>query len=284
MRIIDSYNNKFLQLIVFVLTVIVSDLCFAVKYPNKYILIYNDQGVNRELLQDTIHVFKNKQLAEIKQINADELNNSTWIKDALLLVIPAGLEVEYSNKISIIAIKNIQEFIQQGGGYLGIGGGANFASTNIQFENKATNEVATCKTLELFAGTSVGPMYETKDVLNKEFARVVTLHWKDEKSLSVDLKINTYYLGGGYFENALAYPRTKVLASYDCCMSHPAILHIKYGKGNVILSAVDIEYQPKVKMQDKKYLAHMKQINQQLTAQYNLLEQINEQLLRYLNL
>ena len=59
-------------------------------------------------------------------------------------------------------------------------------------------------------------------------------------------RINLYFKGGSYFENAEGFKDVEAISWYLLPAKKllPAILYIKVGKGNVISSGVHFEYAP----------------------------------------
>lgn len=204
------------------------------------IYIYDDLGVSREALSQSIGLFEQTVNGhmQIKTLNALSIKQNKWTKDAALLVIPGGIASSYAQKLKGIGNQNILQYIEKGGAYLGICAGGYYGSAAIEFDKGGPLEVLSQRELQLFKGKAIGPILAPYDYRSYRGARAANLN----TSFSSFHNPCVFYNGGGYFENAAACPNTQVIASYQNGL--PAVIKTPYGKGNVLLSGVHFEYDP----------------------------------------
>jgi len=86
------------------------------KQSVKSIYIYCDNGVSYESLTHTLQsleqLFGNTH--NIKTINSDDIIMGKWIKDAVLLIMPGGADIPYSQKLNGVGNKVIKNFVLNG--------------------------------------------------------------------------------------------------------------------------------------------------------------------------
>lgn len=249
--ILNLINNKTITLL------LTSVICYFVftSLNTKYIVyIYNDDGTSRESLQHTEFTLK-KILSKkyiIKTIDADKIIKTNWYKNAILLLIPGGADLSYAKKLNGKGNKYIQNFIQKGGKYLGICAGSYYGSNYIEFDKNGPLEIIGNRELSFFPGKTIGPILAHYDYKSNIGARVANIKINNLGKIK---NINLYFNGGGFFENAEQYPEVSVIGYYQQTNNIlPAIIHIKYGKGHVILSGVHFEYEPYLLNYNDEYL------------------------------
>ncbi len=245
--------------------------CLATKTSwavSNAVYIYNDEGVGQNSLIQTIKTLE-KALPQhsIKTINAEEVISNDWAKDAVLFVIPGGADLPYVKKLNGTGNKNIKTFIESGGAYLGICAGAYYASSYVEFDKGGELEVLGDRELAFFPGKSIGPVLAKYDYKNNSGARAADIG-----------KATVYYNGGGYFENTSDFNNVSIIAKYKNDLS--AIIHVKYGKGNAVLSGVHFETDPDTLNKNDPYLKNLipilKHQNQtRLTLTSDILEKLN---------
>ena len=240
------------------------------------IYIYNDFGVNPESLRHTINFIQEyfSQYFEIATIDAKNIIETEWEKNTRLLVIPGGADLPYKRKITKIAIKKIQDYIKDGGLYLGICAGAYFASNKVEFDIGGPLEVKGPRDLKLFPGTATGPIIAPFDYRSDSGARAALI--------KVDNKmIKIYYNGGPYFSFE-KNNKTTVLAYYDYNDKLlPAIILSKYGKGRALLSGVHFEYNANI-LNDKNIF--MQQIKPELLPYESQRQELCTSLIEHLGI
>ena len=221
------------------------------------ILVYKGEGVSPISLKHTIKMLRNKTSRKVLPVTHDKLSETSWMDRSKLLVIPGGRDIPYHKNISPQAIKNIQDFVKNGGAYLGICAGAYFASSEVEFSKGDELEVCESRDLKFFSGIAVGPLFGPYSYEGHASAQAINIH-------TLDKEIYTLYFNGGcYFKEAKIIPTSKVLAFYE--NNESAIILGEYGKGKVLLSGVHFEYDAAYLNENdphlQKILPHLKSAN-----------------------
>lgn len=239
--------------------------------PKNTIYIYQDEGVSDESLAQTFSTFKNQlKKYAVKTINAQKIKEGHWSKNAVLFVLPGGADLPYVKKLNGEGNKKIQEYVKNGGAFLGICAGGYYGSAYVEFDKNGPLEVLGPRELGFFQGKAIGPILAPYDYKTQRSSRAAKIH------TILDTVPNTvvFYNGGGYFKHAEQAPNTKIIATYENHL--PAIILIHYGRGKVLLSGVHIEYNPsQLNPRDKyikKIITPLSQANlSRLTLFHNLM-------------
>lgn len=241
------------------------------------VYIYNDDGVSPESLEHTLSTFKKivEPKYSISTLNADAVKEGEWMQDAALFVMPGGADLPYVEKLNGTGNQNIKLYVSSGGSYLGICAGAYYACAYVEFDKGGELEVLGDRELQFFQGKGIGPILAPYNYMDQSGARAahITLQLDNLK------QITSFYNGGGYFENAFSFSNTKVLGCYE--NSLPAMVHISYKSGNVILSGVHFEYDWSLLDPQDPYL---KTIIPQMKASQDAQVTLIKDLLKALNL
>lgn len=225
------------------------------------VLIYKDYGSSLksvdQLYKCLSELTKERKDYEIEFIGGDEIQNGKLAeKDAneSCLCIGGGFDLGYMQSIGQNGCKNIREFVEAGGRYVGICAGAYFASNYIAFDMNGPLEVKGERWLRFFNGNAIGPVnrnfcYNSHDLS----ARAVRLN------LLADNSVRYVHLDGGcYFQeiNKSSYP-VDIIGQY--CVSKEeeresaldgsadkaiAVLETKIGSGVCLLSGIHFEFNP----------------------------------------
>jgi len=231
------------------------------------IYIYQDNGVSEESVLQTITTLK-PLLAPtywVKTINANEVINGAWIKDAALFVMPGGSDLPYVRKLKGAGNQIIKEYVKKGGSYLGICAGSYYAAAYVEFDKSGGQEVLGDRELAFFPGKAIGPVLAKYHPKSNRGVVASAL----SLALSHIKESAAYYNGGGYFEDADKFPHVTVLGYYENNL--PSIIQIAYHKGQVILSGVHIEYDPALLNANDPHLQHIIPILQEHDASRRLL-------------
>ena len=217
----------------------------SISYANeKIIYIYNDEGVSKESLEQTIHSFSKQHI--VKTINAQDIKKGAWTKNADLLIIPGGADLPYAKKLNGLGNQVIKDYVKNGGSLLGICAGAYYSSGFVEFDMGGELEVVGPRELQFFPGKAIGPALAKYEYKNNSGARAA--------NIKIDNKnVRIYFNGGAYFDNADKMTNILVIGTYD--INKPAIIYTKYGTGNVVLSGVHFEYDPALLNSKDKYIA-----------------------------
>lgn len=211
----------------------------------KRILIYRDQGVlpacfAHTFFTLTVHLGKNY---EIKEISSKEILENEWEKETALLVFPGGADIPYMKALKGKGNQKIQNYVQNGGSFLGICAGAYYGGSAVEFALDTPLQVKEERELSFFPGIVRGPYlppYDPKSKTLNKSAKIFLEGAQQNDSFRV------YYEGGGYFLHPEKYTGVSVLASYDAAKKFPAIVECVVGKGKAILTGVHLEYSPKL--------------------------------------
>jgi glutamine amidotransferase-like uncharacterized protein len=153
------------------------------------------------------------------------------------LFMPGGHSQAFARKLNGVGNKRIKDFINSGGSYLGICGGAYYACENIEFKGQYLN-VLVENELNLFKCTAKGSISQLTN--NTHFGN--TIFSKNAVALRTkdDYLVNVFYSGGPFFI-PLNDDKFTELARYDD-ISKPCVVQKQYGQGSVVLCAVHPEY------------------------------------------
>jgi glutamine amidotransferase-like uncharacterized protein len=203
-------------------------------------LIYNDEGISPESLQETINLFKRLNY-QFSVVSAAFINNESWEKNTSLFVIPGGRANPYHDALYPLGCQKILNFIAKGGRYLGICAGGYYGASQIVFEKGNPDyEIVTKNTLGLYTGIAEGPAYELGVFRyhSEEGARTAAILSEEGASFP------TYFNGGCWFHSPIDNTsKTRIIARYADIDTQPAAIILSdYGKGRVCLSGVHFEY------------------------------------------
>lgn len=180
---------------------------------------------------------------EVCRVGADFLlYDPVWELSARLLVIPGGADRPYHKKLHGLGTVRIDNYVREGGSYLGICAGAYFACKNLSFEEPNGETFLASRGLGFFPGRAVGPAY------GNLFSYTSPIGVRAASLISERIgnqKCTALFNGGPYFEQADAYPEMTIEARYEDLPSQPAaIISREIEKGRVVLSGLHIEYLP----------------------------------------
>lgn len=165
-----------------------------------------------------------------KDIRLGKLTN----QDYDIIYIPGGMANFYYKQMQDGGINSLRNFIDNGGGFLGICAGAYFAADSIIWEGKKYNY-----TLDLFDGVASGSIKEIIPWDNYTITEI-TLNTDNELSKFSKKQYQTLYYGGPAFfshKNVLI----DTLATWNSFNNNPAIINFNYGSGRVFLSGPHLE-------------------------------------------
>lgn len=208
------------------------------------ILVYDDEGVSRELLDHLLHSLRSyKHLKlNVRLITANELKKD-WEIGCRLLIVPGGRDLEYEKRIDVATAGRFRKYVANGGSYLGICGGAYLGAKEVEFElDNPRFSVKGDRKLAFYPGKAKGSYY-TPFTYTMGDMRVAEVSLKDYYKAG---KVGRFFqMGGCYFDpEEVSKAKWKVIGSYHTEPQHAAIIGSRYGKGKVILSCPHIEYDP----------------------------------------
>lgn len=196
------------------------------------ILLYQDEGVGTlsfYALAKSLSIYFPTQ--KLRYIDSNYLLQED-LSNAKILVLPGGADIPYCKKLNGLGNSKIQNFVNNGGIYLGICAGAYYACSAIEFTGKQ-EQIFENRELALFSGRGIGSIPEFTNGVYYD----ATVQTKAIIPISFENQnIYCYYHGGGYFENV---SDEQIIATYP--HKKPAIICGKYGQGKFFLSGVHFE-------------------------------------------
>ncbi|MCD4693182.1 MAG: hypothetical protein K8R79_09720 [Calditrichales bacterium] len=192
------------------------------------VALYSDQGCWEESVQAAEKMIQWMELT-VEIVDADYINN-LGLNTFDLVLIPGGDMYQYSLDLSSQGKKNIRNFISNGGGYIGICGGAYFAAKTVIWQG---NQLP-MNSLGLYSGTSKGPINEIVPYPDYGMCKVNIVD--TTHSITQSEPEFTWIL---YYSGPVLLPdkdaNVTILGRYDRGNKDPAILAFDYGKGRVFL-------------------------------------------------
>jgi glutamine amidotransferase-like uncharacterized protein len=211
------------------LAVILFNTAFRPSGPheNAVVALYSDLGTWDESVKAAKRMFQwmNQTVA---LVNSDYINNE-GLDDFRILCVPGGNMHQYAQDISSKGMENIEAFIRDGGSYIGICGGAYFASEKVIWQG----DQLPMKFLGVFLGTAEGPIHEIVPYPDYNMCKVNIM---DSMHPITQSEPNStwmlYYWGPVLLPNEDA--NVTILGKYDD-VDQPAMLAFDYGLGRVFL-------------------------------------------------
>ncbi|KAG4082880.1 class II aaRS and biotin synthetase [Neocallimastix lanati (nom. inval.)] len=223
------------------------------------VLVYSGEGASQDSVDYTIYTLKQfiSENYDIIKVDDKILITQYWEDSTKLLVIPGGRDLPYVNKLGSKGMERIRKYVNdRGGKYLGIGAGAYFGASNIEFEmNRPDYKVEGQRELKFFNGTAKGSAMNPFYYDSEESALSPKIHLP-----LLNKDVNLYLNGGCFFDinekekvsNELNILGTYTTKCFDGTDNRPAIIEVKNGKGKAILSGVHFEYSPELMIEKKK--------------------------------
>lgn len=188
--------------------------------------------------------------ASVGWCTADDIRTGRLEPPVRLLVLPGGGDVHYRDALNGAGTHAIRGFVEGGGRYLGICGGAYFACAALEWAKGSEYEISDRRELGFFPGTAVGPI-GGMDAFDPEgggpIPRLTHISF-NANSIAEQRVQDVYYSGGPAFTDAPSYTGIETLARWIDTEELPsgahdfaAIVKIRVGQGLAILSAVHFE-------------------------------------------
>ncbi len=201
--------------------------------------IYLDEGVDAYSLRAAQFFFT--KLCRNQQ-SVSTVSSADIIENRLrgqVFVMPGGADLPYLSRLSGLGNKNIRNFVQGGGKYVGICAGGYYACSSIVFAQGTSMEVVGDRELGFFPGRCIGPI--NGNFFSGSYGTAIIAKVKLTQSKNVyDMYVN----GGGYFDYNI--PPSKDCTTIATIEVHnkevPIIVWCRYGKGAAILSGAHFEY------------------------------------------
>ena len=196
------------------------------------VLLYNGPGVSA-LQSQLLSVLKShlSESFDVMYVDEQVINHQPWEETTSLLVIPGGQDLFYLKSLLEKGVHKINNFVANGGSYLGICAGAYFASDAIEFElNRHDYQVKGSRPLKFCNVMAVGSYAKQFQYGSEAGAVAQMVRYQDQQ-------FPIYLNGGPFFK--LNDQNTSVLATYPD--GKAAIVFTKVGQGHVVLTGPHVE-------------------------------------------
>jgi len=191
------------------------------------IALYSDRGCWEESVQSAEKMFQ-WMGCMVRLVNADYINNQ-GLDNFSILCVPGGDMYQYAQDISAGGKENIKNFLRHGGGYIGICGGAYFASEQVIWRGNRLSMTP----LGIFPGTAEGPITEIAPYPDHAMCKVnMVARMHPITQSETDSAWMLYYWGPMLVSDRKA--NVVVLGRYDTT-DQPVMLGFEYGLGRVFL-------------------------------------------------
>ena len=209
--------------------------------------IYNDEGASESgvsNLKQTLSLDGMISPYLIQEINATQIIGGEWKTNAAAFLMPGGADLPYCKKLNGLGNKQIKEYVESGGIYIGFCAGAYYGARYCDFhrgDHERGYEVLGERELSFFSGSAVGPTLAPYTYGSENGARIADIEWVHDVSLCN--RSSVYFNGGCHFPDIQHYDNITVLARYNNknAKGFPAIIECRVKKGKAILSGVHPE-------------------------------------------
>ena len=158
------------------------------------------------------------------------------LDDFDILYMTGGWAVPYIRDLRNGGNAKIREFVERGGGYIGVCAGAFFAADYIYWEGKRYEYP-----LDLFAGFAKGPIVEIAPWPRFKLCRINLSKTPHPITKGEPASLESLYYGGPWFEVPPGF-KADVLAYYDF-NNRPVMLAFESGQGRVFLTGLHTEFE-----------------------------------------
>lgn len=211
------------------------------KTVKNIVYLYSGPGTSPICLDQTEQLFTQclQHHYLIKRIQPEDVIDGSWQTLAACFVMPGGRDSPYHESLNPAGITKIQDYVQAGGSYLGICAGAYLAAKKIEFALESSIEVNQERTLKFYDGTAYGPVFADFEYHTQKGAHAAQIAFAETSAM-------IYFNGGCTFLEIEKVSNLQIIGHYQLNAGNklPAIVHIKHGKGCVILSGVHFEFEP----------------------------------------
>ena len=199
------------------------------------VALYSDKGADEDCIQATTNMFKWMGYT-VALMNAGRINNE-GLDNFRILCVPGGNMYQYAQDISPGGKAKIRSFIRNGGGYIGICGGAYFASEKVIWQGRQLSMTP----LRIFPGTARGPINEVVPFPDYGMCKVDIVDPTHPITRSEpDSAWILYYWGPMLIPNKDA--NVAILGKYDRG-NQPAMIAFEYGLGRVFIIGTHPEFE-----------------------------------------
>lgn len=215
------------------------------------VLVYSGPGVSTSALHHTLKTLRTLLTTyDVKTVDAKTLALDPWQKGSALVVLPGGRDLPYVSELARPFTRNIDDniapssapertasrqlrnYVESGGNFVGICAGAYYASSHCTFEKGTDMEVDGERPfLRFFPGTCQGTVYPGFVYESDKGARIVDIERVTGHSQKDQWRC--HYNGGGAFMNADTWAErgVEVLACYTKAQTDDLLLDIDLNGG-----------------------------------------------------
>ncbi|KAJ1551160.1 biotin holocarboxylase synthetase [Nowakowskiella sp. JEL0078] len=205
------------------------------------VLVYTGPGTARTTFLQTLASLRThlSSTYDVIPVDAPTLLNEPWEPSCVLLVLPGGRDIPYTQHLSPRGTARIAAYIRSGGSYLGICAGAYFGAARVEFEEGRTGyEVIGSRDLKFYNGVARGAAFPGFVYGSERGAHAVRLIG------GIVSNLNTWvYVNGGPFFVGDGTEATQVLAWFadEGDVKRAAVVEVRVGAGTVVLSGPHVE-------------------------------------------
>ncbi|OWF46749.1 uncharacterized protein LOC110455237 [Mizuhopecten yessoensis] len=162
------------------------------------VFVYLGEGAceeNAEVVVQTLKRHLDEKHYIFKYISPEETIAGNWKKLAALYVIGGGYDLGFINALGDEGTLQIQQYVAEGGAYLGICAGSYFGCDYIEFDKNGPQEVCGERILKFFPGLCVGPVWGPYNYGSESGSRAAQVDFFDKETTT----LQAYFNGGGMF-------------------------------------------------------------------------------------
>jgi glutamine amidotransferase-like uncharacterized protein len=167
----------------------------------------------------------------IETLDIEAVKKRSWHEHAAAFYMPGGHDSVYAEELLGAGNESIQSYVRGGGSFVGICGGAYYASKSFVFVHQDGTPSIKQRKLDLFWGSSHGPVKLKGDTINSIGTAAIAYKPTGSRVKFIHLPFHM----GQHFENVEA-AKFKTLARF-VHNGRPAIIKGSYGDGHVLLCA-----------------------------------------------
>ncbi len=227
----NSLKNRMLLISVFIFAV-----CFLQAQNSVInIALYSDNGADDGCVLATTRMFEWMNY-NVTLIKADSINNNN-LNRFNIICFPGGDMYQYAQDISSEGLDKIRDFISDGGGYIGICGGAYFTGEKVFWQG---NQLP-MNSLKIFPGTTQGPIDEIAPFPRCTMCKTNIVNTSHPiTQTEPDTTWICYCYGPMFLVNEDA--EIDILGVYEI-NKQPSIAAFEYGKGRVFIIGTHPEFE-----------------------------------------
>jgi len=211
--------------------------CQRSQVPEKsaVVALYSDKGTDDNCVRATKNMFQWMGYT-VSLVKADYINNKD-LDGFSILCIPGGDMYQYAQDISSGGKEKIRNFIGDGGGYIGICGGAYFTGEKVIWQGSQLPKTP----LGIFSGTTQGPIDAIAPYPHCAMCKVNIVDSTHPITQSEpDSAWILYCYGPMFIPNNEA--DISILGQYDIG-DHPMMMAFDYGQGRVFIIGTHPEFE-----------------------------------------